>query len=82
MSKVIASWIDETHFGYYCENCDKVHIHGSLLDFTNREEHRISHCLENSTGVNIVIDDTTLRNLKQENMVKPNLAMRGLLEGF
>ena len=38
----------------------------ALHDYTNREVHRISHCLENSGGVNIVIDDTTLRNLKQE----------------
>lgn len=43
-----------------------VHSHGSCGDISNRIEHRALHCLDkkrdNYSGVNIEINDTTLRN--------------------
>ena len=69
MNTVKAKWIDENDIAYFCRKCNEDHTHHHFGDFTNRVEDRISHC-PNGTGVEIIIDDSTLRNLNQRNMKK------------
>jgi hypothetical protein len=73
---VIALNIDKVHFYYECPRCwskykkneepyknskHKIHIHGSGNDFSNRIEHRISHCFKNNYNAIIHITDETIR---------------------
>ena len=75
---VIATKMDDVNFCYECPRCwtnykkngepyknakHKMHLHGSGNDFSNRIEHRISHCFKNNYNARIHITDET-RKLK------------------
>ena len=63
MAEIEAFEMTDTQFKYRC-NCKKgFHLHGNGGDpFTNRVEHRSSHCPEFDGEVNIHITDNTTRN--------------------
>ena len=57
----------DTTFKYRCKCKKGFHIHGNGGDpFTNRVEHRSSHCPEFEGDVRIHITDNTMRKLKSK----------------
>ena len=64
---VQACEMTDTTFKYRCKCKKGFHIHGNGGDpFTNRVEHRSSHCPDFDGEVNIHITDNTKRKLKSK----------------
>jgi len=41
---VVATWIIDKRFGYYCMGCHKSHWYGCAGKYHNRVEYRVNHC--------------------------------------
>ena len=74
METFVADFVDKHHIYYTCNHCfthynlngkprknskNKIHIHGSNGDLSNRIENRSSHC--GRGNVDIIINETTKR---------------------